>query len=128
VFDASGSFCFQRATSVPASPILGCLSVAVLPSFSAACAMGLSNGVTQVASALPRAGFEPYVEVRRTTTKDPRLTVGKAEYGTILGDYRIDETEVSAEISEVREDSTGRDDDNDSADTCLGDGRLDAGR
>jgi hypothetical protein len=82
--------------------------------------MDTRNGVTQVASALPRAGFEPYVEVRRTTTKDPRLTVGKAEYGTILGDYRIDETEVSAEISEVREDSTGRDDDNDSADTCLG--------
>ena len=71
--------------------------------------------------------FASEEDLRRKTTKDPGLTVGKGEDGTILGDHRIDETELSADTSEVREDSTGYDDDNDPPAACLGDGRLDAG-
>jgi hypothetical protein len=63
--------------------------------------------------------------LRRKTTEDARLTVGKREDGTILGDYRIDETEIAAEPPEVREDSTSCDDNHDSASTGFGDGRLD---
>ena len=66
--------------------------------------------------------------LRRKTTESARLTVGKREDGAILGDHRIDETEISAETSEVRQDSTGCDDDHDAAATCLGDGRFDPGR
>jgi hypothetical protein len=63
--------------------------------------------------------------LRRKTTEDACLTGGKREDGTILGDYRIDETEISAETPEVREDSTSCDDNNDAASTGFGDGRLD---
>jgi len=65
--------------------------------------------------------------LRRKTTEDARLTIGKGEHGTILGDYRIDETEISAETPEVREDATRGDDDNDSVGTCFCDCRSDFG-
>ena len=61
-------------------------------------------------------------------TDDSCLTVGKGEDGTILGDYGIDEIQISGNPPQVREYSTRCKDDNDAARACLGDGSLDVGR
>ena len=60
-------------------------------------------------------------------TDDSCLTVGKGEDGTILGDYGIDEIQISRGTSQVRQYSARYDDDNDALGTCLSDGGFDVG-
>jgi hypothetical protein len=65
--------------------------------------------------------------LRRELTDHLRLSARQREDSTILGDYGIDEIQVSRDNSQVREYSTRYDDDNDALGACLSEGRFDVG-